>query len=486
MLLAGVLSPLVLVVFVVRRPVLAVYVLVACATVLEIFPLGFKDSLTDTSGFFLNLNNTMKLPISASPAELVMLGALLAWFRAQRQDRTLRPSGPLLKAYGVYLAVLLLAEIHGLAAHGDFNISLWELRPQVYGFVCFLLAASLIRDERQLRILGAVFVLSAAAKVAVGYNRYFVTLRGDLGSAEAILAHEDSYFLSLLVVAAAVALIWYGRRRVVLALLVMAPLASLVMLENRRRVGVLALGAALVLVAVLGFWFERQMRWKVAVVALALGLTYAAFLSVYWNKEYGVAAQLVRPVHSLFEPDQRDFSSNLYRENEDADLTFTYRQNRLIGIGMGLPMAVVFPLADISQQYPFWQYIPHNTVLWIPMRTGVLGMMAFWGMIGMALLQGMRAMRSVTSPFLRATVAFALAGIIAELVVGYGDLQLENYRNMIFTGTAIGLINAAERVRALSTARKPVWAAVPASPRSPMGAPGLAAYSTASRPLPGG
>jgi hypothetical protein len=39
-----------------------------------------------------------------------------------------------------------------------------------------------------------------------------------------------------------------------------------------------------------------------------------------------------------------------------------------------------------------------------------------------------------------------VAAIVAELIVGFGDLQLENYRNMIFFGVVLGMIDAAGRI----------------------------------------
>jgi hypothetical protein len=35
---------------------------------------------------------------------------------------------------------------------------------------------------------------------------------------------------------------------------------------------------------------------------------------------------------------------------------------------------------------------------------------------------------------------FAVTAIIAELVVAYGDLQLESYRNLIFLGALLGAL----------------------------------------------
>jgi len=170
-------------------------------------------------------------------------------------------------------------------------------------------------------------------------------------------------------------------------------------------------------------------------------------MSVEWNQQYGLAAQLVRPVHSILgEPDQRDYSSNLYRDNENANLIATYQTDVVVGIGFGLPMMVIYPMADISQSYPFWQYIPHNSLIWVGMRMGLLGMAVFWGLVGTTLIEAISLLRTRADPLIRGIAAFAVAAIVAELVVGFGDLQLENYRNMIFFGAVLGMIEAAGRL----------------------------------------
>jgi hypothetical protein len=84
------------------------------------------------------------------------------------------------------------------------------------------------------------------------------------------------------------------------------------------------------------------------------------------------------------------------------------------------------------------------------MRMGFLGMAAFWALIGTVVLEGVRVIRTQQDPLLRGVAAFALAAVIAELLVAYGDVQLENYRNMIFFGTMLGLIDAIPRVRTVT------------------------------------
>lgn len=439
----GVLVPLVW-----ARPVRGVFLLVGAAITVEIFPLGFPDSLTDHVPFFQNLNNYTALSLSFSPAEILMVTGLIGWWAnaAATPHSLMRPSGRLLGAYVVYVCIVLLAAIRGVLAGGDTNIVLWELRPQVYGFILFVLAASLVRERRHLLWLVGILFVGTSLKAVLGFIRYFFTFDRDLSRFDSILAHEESYFLALFLLALACVLIWYRQRRLVLPLLVMAPFVVVTLLENRRRAALIALGFAIIVVAILGIRFDGRERIRVAVISSVLALVLTVFIAVNWNKQYGIVGQIVRPVHSLFQPDDRDFSSNLYRTNENANLRLTFDSNKILGVGFGSPMQVVFPLADITQSYPLWQYIPHNTLLWIGMRMGVLGFMAFFGLIGMAILEGVHQAASRSDPLVRAIAVFAIAAIVAQLVVAYGDLQLENYRNMIFLGALIGILDALPRI----------------------------------------
>lgn len=454
-----------------RKPALAVYIMTGAAVTFEIFPLGFPDSFTDTFPFFLNLNNSAGLPLSTTPAEIVMALALAAWITSSAADRAVhRPGRRMLRAYLALVGAVLVAEAWGLLNGGDFNISLWELRPQVYGFIMFLLAASLIRERRQVIILASVFLACSFFKAGIGYYRYSFTLQRNLGDSEAILGHEDSYFLVLFLVATVASAIWARRRRIVLVLLLVSPLVATVMLDNRRRVAMLAVWAAFAVIAGLGIRYEAAIRRRIIIGSAIVVICFGAFLSAYWDAQWGLTGQIVRPFHTLTgQVDQRDYLSDLYRSNENMNIKASYATNPLIGMGFGRPMLLVYPLADISQQYPLWQYMPHNTDLWVAMRMGLVGMAAFWALIATVILEGVRAIRTQEDQLLRGVGAFALAAVVAELVVGYGDVQLENYRNMILLGVMIGLIDALPRMQTATSAIKaslPVWTQFPVHKRS--------------------
>jgi O-antigen ligase len=429
-----------------QAPVRGVYVLLAGAAMIEIFPLGFPDSLTDRVPLFTNLNNSVGLGVPITPAEILMVVTAAAVFtRSSSEHRVQWPRGRLFNAYLAYLVVVLFAEVHGLLGGGDFKTSLWEMRPQAYGFILFVLTATLVQQRVQLERLTLIFLFATFVKGVVGGYRYFFTLHGALGSGLEVLAHEDSYFLALFMTATLAALIWIKDRRLVTLMSIGSILCLIAMLANSRRAGVYAAAGAVAVVLLLAYKFEPSLRKPIAWVTILVVVAGAAFVASAWNKEYGIQAQLVRPIRSLVDPSARDFSSDLYRTAETANLLFTFHTSPVVGVGFGSPFDIVYPMADISNVYPLWNVIPHNSLLWIGMRMGTLGFITFWGVIGLAVLAGFEVIRSGRDPFVRAVTATVLGAIAAEIAVGYTDLQLENYRNLIFIGAALGVLYILQR-----------------------------------------
>jgi hypothetical protein len=426
-----------------RAPVRGVYLLVAGAAMIEIFPLNFPDSFTDRVPLFLNLNNSAGLTgLSITPAEILMVTiALLAIARASAEGQVHWPGGRLVAAYCLYILVVLGAEVHGLLGGGDFKTSLWEIRPQVYGFILFFMATTLVVDRSQLRRLALVFLLAVSVKAVLGDFRYFVTLQGNVGTQLEVLAHEDSYFLSMFVAAGVAALIWLRKRPILIPMGVMSALALVAMLANSRRAGVYALAGAVGVIVLLAFRFEPALRKRIAWLSVAVLIASAVFVVYAWDKQYGIQAQLVRPIRALVDPTARDFSSDIYRIAETANLRFTYRTSPVIGVGFGSPFYIVYPMADISTIYPLWNVIPHNSLMWVGMRMGALGYVAFWGLIGLAVIQAFGVIGTRRDPFIRALAAFCVAAIVGEIAVSYVDIQLENYRNLILLGVVLGVLN---------------------------------------------
>jgi hypothetical protein len=211
--LAGVPPALLLLNWIWREPVRGFYLLIAATFIFEIFPLGFPDSLTDRVPFFLNLNNANSSAglsgIPITPAEVLILSVVVIWFAAGVAHRNLSlVGGPLVGAYVVFGLIVVGTEVHGILGRGDWLKSLWEVRPQAYGFFAFLIAANLVKSRRQVLQLVVVFLLAVGIKVGIALFRFFVTLHGNDSAYEAIMSHEESYFFALFVLATLAALIW--------------------------------------------------------------------------------------------------------------------------------------------------------------------------------------------------------------------------------------------------------------------------------------
>ena len=72
---------------------------------------------------------------------------------------------------------------------------------------------------------------------------------------------------------------------------------------------------------------------------------------------------------------------------------------------------------------------------------GFVGLVTFWGLFTAAFLEICYLLRGRLDPFLMALVSVAGAALVSELLVAYGDLQLESYRNIIFVGALFGILN---------------------------------------------
>jgi hypothetical protein len=439
-------GPLVLAaVLVLRKPIVGLYTLFAAALVIPVQSLGFPDSLTDNIPFFVNLSGGGSLNVSGlgiSPAEILMSLTLLGVIGTVNVSGISWPKGRLMNAYLLVILAVCMGELNGLVHGGDFKLSLWELRPQVYAFFAFVMGTFLLKDRRQLKILLGITLAGELFMGVVGSYRYFITLDRNVANAIPILAHEDSYLLSLFVVAVVIGLVWY-RRPLVFALLVLSPVVVTALVENHRRAGTGALGLEIVTVLVLAYLLEPKFRKALAVAGVFLFAGGVVFTILFWNQQTGALAELIRPIKSLVDPTARDLSSDQYRISETANLRLTFRSSPLFGIGFGHPYFIVYPQTGVQKYDPLWNIIPHNNLLWIPMRMGVIGMVAFWSLMTAAIVEAIWIARTVGDKLIRTALVFVLAGVLGLLFTGYYDIAIENYRNAIVLGIMLAIINRA-------------------------------------------
>jgi O-antigen ligase/polysaccharide polymerase Wzy-like membrane protein len=430
-----------------RRLTLAVIGLAFMALVVEQYRIGVPGGdLTDHVPLFTSLSDGFSLSgVYINPMEILLAIVLLVLLVRAGQRRALLPRTPVALSLVALLGLVVAGAVHGVGTGGDYKMALWEIRPFIYVAVMYLLAAQLPASVNTVTALLWAFVAAVAIKSVQGLYLVLTAILGGHQLGDYLLSHEDSVFFVLFLVL--VVALWVFRypgalRRVSTALL---PVVLIVDLANNRRTSWLQLGACFIVLLLL-VCIRLPDRRRLAVGLLA-GVTaaMAIYLPLYWDRT-GLLGQPARAIQSTFAPNSRDASSDLYRQAENANLQINLMRSPLFGVGYGIPIDYVVPIVDLSRTDPFIKFIPHNNLLYIWMRLGAIGALAFWSFIGLVILSACRLLRA---PDLRLALygSLVICAVINYLIMGYLDLGLFWFRVAIFMGCLFGVLEVARRAQ---------------------------------------
>ena len=251
--------------------------------------------------------------------------------------------------------------------------------------------------------------------------RYVTTLAGG-GSGIAMefwFEHETGLLLSVGGVLGLVLLVRLPRDRDrALAALYVILMAAAILVTGRRSAILVMLVGMLVVT-----WLLLPKR-TVLLTALGVPLLFlsAVYLAVYWNGHSGPLAEPARAVRSQFQPDARDESSDLYRENERENLQRTLQKSPVFGIGFGLPYTryVDLPVLDF---WPLQFYTPHQNILWLWLKMGIAGISVFAGAWVLAFSRCVRGVRAVARRAPIPVMAISL-GAVLVMYLAYARVDL--------------------------------------------------------------
>lgn len=432
----------ILLVLTVRAPIFGFYALVFAAVVIEQDPLTTPIG-TDTLDVFswpARLSGLPERPIGFYI--LIILLLIIATGLATRRKEILR-GGALLLPFLVFLGCVVVGVVHGLATGGQFRIIVLEVRPFWYLFTTYLVAYNLVNDKRHVMGFLWILVLGTFFKALQGCFIVITVLHGHInGAANEIMAHEQSYFFIMILLLILLCILMKRMRRLMWVCVASLPFLVIALLANNRRADYLAfvLGAAAVWVLAIRInvaWRKQLIVWLLITSAVAGG-----YILVFGSINTPIS-EPAKSIISVIQPNQsdaRDLASNLYRTFEDADLKFTETQSPILGYGFGKPFLEPSPLPNIVGLDPYYLYIPHNNILWIWMRLGPIGYLAFWYLFGAAIVRGGVIMKRLRDPDLQLFALFAIGSFLMEIPLAYGDYQIYFYRNVFITGLLMGML----------------------------------------------
>lgn len=404
------------------------------------FEPGGADPLMGFGGYLhggLSANFNLS-GFATTPVELFLLALVAAWLTHGLLNRhVVVRRGTLDTPAVIFTVCLVLGLARGLADRGDFQIALWEARSLFYIPIGYFVALNTVRSPKDVRTLTRVSLLGCALFAIEGAWRKHALIDTNLLRAMADFAysHESVIFLSIVIVtvAAQAAFGTSGLERFLGTGAVAVSLYTLV--ASERRAGFIALGIAFVAFSII---LLRCHRRAFFVISIPVILATALYLPIFWNAG-GPIGQPARAVRSLVNPDPRDAASNLYRDLEKINVRATLKANPILGVGFGKEFYFVVGLPDLSW-WPFWHFEPHHNLLWVWLKVGAHGFIAFLVLMGGAVARATSMAVRLKRPENRVFAIMALTGILSTLIFSYVDLGLVVGRVTIWLGIAMGVL----------------------------------------------
>ena len=379
--------------------------------------------------------------LTLSPLEIV-IGATFAFWCI---DALFTPGAqltrsPLLAPLGIFTAFVVFGFVHGISTGGDIRIALFEGRAMLAILPAYVLALNLC-DRGQLRRLmwTAVAGISANAFLALVYLNQLTpveqAIREDLGEHPASLGFAFVFLLVL-----ALFLYRAGTRLSRFLLLVLCAPMLFVFLEAQRRGAMVALGVGLVLIVTSLWWTHRA---KFLVIAPLLIVATVSYSAAFWNSDslVGTPAQAIKTVIAPGAASEKDRGSDLYRDIENFNLNYTVKSAPVLGIGFGQQFLRPAPLPDISF-FEFYQYIPHNSIVWVWLKTGFFGFLALLTTLAVAIREGARQVVSARDPMNATMAMIGVVNVAMFSVYAFVDISWDP-RSMVLLGVSLALCTVA-------------------------------------------
>jgi O-Antigen ligase len=321
----------------------------------------------------------------------------------------------------------------GVLRGGNSRFALWQVTRHLYLPFVYLLMAEALRGPGDAMAAGWIVLVAGGFRSAEA-----VVLRQMFPSTEtfphATTHHDSVLFASCLAILLAMILERPTRRALKICALFLPIFVAGMIANNRRLVWSEVLMVTIFLFVITPLRRVKRFVIRAVVFSLPFLLVYAL---VGWNSKASIFAP-VQTFRSMF--DANVDGSTRWRDWENYDLVYTFRQNPLLGSGFGHPFVQATPLPDVTRLYELEPYVPHNSVLGLWAFGGLIGFAMLWTLFAVGMFFTIRAYRWSRTANERITALGAAAVQVCYLLQGYGDLGFGTWGPVFTVATAYALV----------------------------------------------
>jgi len=402
---------------------------------------------------FQSLTHVVPLEFVRFPG-IAAAAALLLAIRAHRvligrtkdTPDSLVPSPPAMWAIGMSTATVMIWVAYGALVGGDVQRA--KLQVQIFlvlNAVAYLFATSL-RGTRDYGMLARVVVAAAISKALLAIwvrTTGGVTVdpvRG-LRPIEYASNHGDSMLFTCAAIILIAPFFFRPTKRHIRWFLLAMPIIVAGVIANDRRVAWAEIGVGVVLL------FIMNLRAPLTRSVVRAFVWTSPILALYATLGWMSSNPIFSPVHtirSMITAERTDGTidrSTLFRDVENYNLVATFRQNPLLGAGLGIPFTEAAKNDDLSA-FKEYQFLPHNAMLGLWAFTGGLGFFGLFTQLVVVLFLGIRSRLYAVGTRLSdygMGASVAVATLMAYALHMWADIGFTEPPSVFLVSTAIAV-----------------------------------------------
>jgi hypothetical protein len=381
-----------------------------------------------------SLKNLTGIPGLSVPLCLVCAVVLL--YRARRTPRSPDdppPPAPAVKSLRYFVVALVAIEAFGILRGGAVGPSFFQILHLATRPVVALALLHAIRGEDDVRAYGTILVVVACVRGLLVLWVYFVVCMPQGLTPEYATTHGDSVIFDAAVLVVVANHIAVRTRRSFWRMVIVTLYMLAAMTMNNRRLAFVGVGGGLVGMLL---WLPPSATKKRVMRGLAF--LVPAFLAyvLCGADQKGPLFAPARLVLSVLS--QEDTSSDA-RNVENDNLVATLQDHPVTGSGFGWEYKEVVRIYDISEYFPMYRYIAHNTVLWLVSIGGAVGFFFLWRTYATAVFFSARGYLLAMTDDDRAGALAGIGIMVVCICADWGDQGLVSYPSLMIFGAVFAV-----------------------------------------------
>jgi O-Antigen ligase len=384
------------------RPLLAVSLVTVIVIVCEGPSFGL---LTFTSKFYEIHFKDISLLDGIVALAVVSVGLELI-----RSRRTLQVPRPLMVPYVILALAMIAGVVVGHAAGASLRFAVSSEHVLFYLLFLPLAIANLELDRRKVTWLLGGFVALAGAKSLLGLAEVAGHRGTSIEGAATLTYYEPTANWLIMIAVLGVFAAVLARARPPRWVLLTSPLLLACLVLSYRRSFWIGAALAALLVLMLGTSPVGRR------LLVPTGLVVAAAIWLLGSLHFQNSIPIVKRAASLNPTSLQASAQDRYRLDERANVLAEIKAHPITGLGVTIPWAATAQTLSVEGEGEGRQYV-HFAALWFWLKLGVLGLLAYVGVMLGSMWLAWQAWRRSSEGLLRAFALASGAGMLGLIVI---------------------------------------------------------------------